>query len=100
MSGQVSVHHVSTNQKLVHQIHYKCTSSLEVILDPRVVHDLGQGQPLTRHLPQQPRDHVLGLGAHVGRELDVHLGDPLISLVVRLRLEWRLAHKKLESQHS
>ena len=101
MSGQVCVHHISTNRKLVHQIQcwgvhiiIACVS-LNVVLDPRVVHDLGQRQPLTRHLPQQPRDHVLGLGAHVVGELDVHLGDPLVSLVVGLSLEWRLANKEL-----
>ena len=100
MSGQVCVHHISTNRKLVHQIqcwwvHIIACVSLNVVLDPRVVHDLGQRQPLTRHLPQQPRDHVLGLGAHVVGELDVHLGDPLVSLVVGLSLEWRLANKEL-----
>ena len=64
-----------------------------------MVHDLGQGQPLARHFPQKPRDQVFGLRAHVAGEHDGHLGDPLVSLVIGLGLEWRLPHKELVRQH-
>ena len=73
---------------------------LDVVLDPRMFHHLGQGQSLTRHLPQQSGYQVLSLGAHMRWVGDTNFCDSLVCLVVRLRLEWWLSYQELVGQDS
>ena len=73
---------------------------LDVVLDPRMFHHLGQGQSLTRHLPQQSGYQVLGFGAHMRWVGDTNFSNSLVCLVVWLRLEWWLSYQELVGQDS
>ena len=75
-------------------------TTLNIVLDPRALQDLSQGQPLAWNLPQQPGYQVLGLCAHEGWILHIHLGDSLVGLVVGFRLKWRFSYQELVCQNS
>jgi len=67
--------------------------------NPRMSEALVQRHPLVRILPEQLLDEVTGPLRDVRGELEVHLRDPLISLVVGLCLEGRLPYEELVREH-
>ena len=59
-----------------------------------------QGQSLTRILPEESGDQVLGLSAHMSRIEHLDLRDSLVSFIVGLGFEWRFSHQKLVGENS
>ena len=71
--------------------------TLSVLQYPGVILDLVEGVALFRVEGENVLDEVSHLGGQVLRELQVYVLDPLVGLIVVVRLERREAAAKLET---